>query len=68
MERRKKRIGKRSAYHSYHGIKGIPFLPPHAPISLGEGIYFDQGCPGHVVLGPPEGSRSDETLGKEKNS
>ena len=56
------------AYHSYHGIKGIPFISPYAPIYLGDGIYFDSGCPGHVILGEPEGSESEKDLEREKNS
>lgn len=56
------------AHHSYHGIRGIPFISPYAPVSLGEGIYFDSGCPGHVVFGAPEDYKSDKDLKKEKNS
>lgn len=53
---RKKTLGP--AYSSYHGKVRIPFVSPYAPISLGKGIYMDSGCPGHVVLGAPEGSES----------
>ncbi len=53
---RKKALGP--AYSSYHGKVRIPFVSPCAPISLGEGIYMDSGCPGHVILGAPEGSES----------
>lgn len=54
------------AYSTYHGRVRIPFVSPYTPISLGDGIYMDSGCPGHVVLGAP-GNKEEPITKKEEN-
>lgn len=64
MARWKKRTCIHPAYYSYHGNVRIPFVSPKKPVSLGEGICMDEGTPGHVVLGPPEGTEQKQEEGQ----
>lgn len=51
---KKKVLG--AAYSSCQGRVWIPLIAPKGPISLGEGIYMNAGCAGHVVVGAPKAS------------
>ena len=46
------------AYSSYNGRVRIPFLRAQDPFVMGEDVYMNAGCAGHVVLGAPEASPS----------
>lgn len=58
MKKAKKKV-LGAAYSSYHGRVRIPFVTPKIPDSLGEGVYMNAGCAGHVVLDAPEASASE---------
>lgn len=49
---RKKTLGPSRS--SPNGRVRIPFLVPRGPFSMGEDVYMDAGCAGHVTMGAPE--------------